>query len=202
MDMTFFLNALLAYFVIVDPIGIALIFNALTHGTPTAETRSTAYRAIVLSTVLVLFFGFFGLVLLQQLGIEMDSFKIAGGFLLFYSAFGMVVKPEQRMKKEKDQEPEDIAVFPLSIPLMAGPGCLTLTILLFSRAKEAGEGTVALIAAVFVTFLLTLISLLMAGFLARLIGKTGNSVLKRLLGVLLASLSVQFIADGVKAMLG
>jgi len=143
-----YINALIAYFVIVDPIGVSLIFNALTAGKTGAYARRMAFRAVSVSTVLVLCFGFWGVGLLSALGIEMESFKIAGGLLIFYAAFGMITKPDTPMTGKSDDLFEDISVFPLSIPLIAGPGCLTLTVLLFSDVRDRGGTFLPLVAAV------------------------------------------------------
>ncbi len=197
-----FLNALIAYFVVVDPIGVSLLFNALTEGKTISYSRKIAIRAVSLSTFLVLGFGFWGVDLLTALGIEMDSFRIAGGLLIFWAAFGMITKPNRRRDGAgEDDAYEDISVFPLSIPLIAGPGCLTLTVLLFSNVRDQGASLLPLVAAILTIMSLTLVSLLLSGRLVRLVGQTANNVFKRLLGVLLASLAIQFIADGVKGLM-
>jgi len=196
-----FISAFIAYFVIVDPIGASLIFNALTSGESASYCRRMAIRSVALSTLLVLCFGFWGVALLGTLGIEMESFKIAGGLLIFYSAFGMITQPDTDETKEKGGEYNDISVFPLSIPLIAGPGCLTLTILLFSGAREQSLSFLPLIGAVLSIYAITLVCFLFAKPLIRLVGATVNNVFKRLLGVLLASLAIQFIADGVKGLM-
>ena len=196
-----FISAIIAYFVIVDPIGASLIFNALTKGKNAAYCRKMAIRSVVLSLFLVLCFGFWGVGLLGTLGIEMESFKIAGGLLIFYSAFGMITKPDVDKDEQENQRYDDISVFPLSIPLIAGPGCLTLTILLFSNVREEHISFLPLVGAVVCIYLLTLLCFLFSKPLVRLVGTTANDVFKRLLGVLLASLAIQFIADGVKGLL-
>ena len=196
-----FISAFIAYFVIVDPIGASLIFNALTSGESTTYCRRMAIRSVALSTLLVLCFGFWGVALLSVLGIEMESFKIAGGLLIFYSAFGMITKPGTDKKKDKDEAYNDISVFPLSIPLIAGPGCLTLTILLFSDVREQSLSFLPLICAVLAIYAITLVCFLFAKPLVRLVGQTVNNIFNRLLGVLLASLAIQFIADGVKGLM-
>lgn len=193
-----FINAFIAYFVIVDPVGASLIFNALTKGKNSSYCRRMAIRSVGLSLLLVLCFGFWGVSLLSTLGIQMESFKIAGGLLIFYAAFGMITKPDTGDESEGNQNYDDISVFPLSIPLIAGPGCLTLTILLFSGVREQHISYLPLVAAVVSIYLLTLICFMFSKPLVRLVGKTANDVFKRLLGVLLASLAIQFIADGVK----
>ncbi|MFT5701233.1 MAG: multiple antibiotic resistance protein [Desulforhopalus sp.] len=196
-----FINAFIAYFVIIDPIGASLIFNALTSGESEKYSRKMAVRSVSLSTLLVLCFGFWGVSLLGTLGIEMESFKIAGGLLIFYAAFGMITKPDDEKSDESREKGEDISVYPLSIPLIAGPGCLTLTILLFSGVRDQEQSFLPLVAAVFSVYVITLISFLFAKPMARLVGTTVNNVFKRLLGVLLASLAIQFIADGVKGLM-
>ena len=196
------LNALLAYFVIVDPIGVSLIFNALTRGRTDAYCRKMAIRSVCLSTLLVVCFGLWGIDFLAILGIQMESFKIAGGLLIFYAAFGMITKAESQDGNKKITEKDDISVFPLSIPLISGPGCLTLTVLLFSKASENNESLIPLFIAIAIIYAFTLMCFLFAKTLARVVGQTINNILQRLLGVLLASLAIQFIADGVKGLMG
>ncbi|MBC2714017.1 MAG: MarC family protein [Desulfobacteraceae bacterium] len=195
-----FIKAFIAYFVIVDPVGMALIFNGLTAGKDYAYSRKMALRAVFFSIVLVLCFGFWGRDLLTVFGIEMDSFKIAGGLLIFYAAFGMITKSNDFGGGSDVME--DISVFPLSIPLIAGPGCLTLTVLLFSRVHEHNANIFPLLAAIFCVFLLTLTGMLFSKFVVKMVGETLNNLFKRLLGILLASLAVQFIADGIKGLMG
>lgn len=192
-----FLNAVVAYFVIMDPLGVSLVFNSLTSPRPASESRNIAIRATALSLFIILGFGFFGTQLLSRLGITIEAFRIAGGLLLFYSAFSMVVRPDTSSESDNFEPAGDIIVFPLSIPLIAGPGCLTLTILLFSKAGAVEGGLLSTTLAIFVILLLTLILLFLSRKIARIIGETANSIIKRLLGVLLASLAVQFIADGI-----
>ncbi len=196
------LNAFLAYFVIVDPIGVTLIFNALTNGKSESYRRKMAVRSVCLSTVLILCFGFWGRALLEVLGIQMESFKIAGGLLIFYAAFGLITKSDSVDQEQTVTEQDDISVFPLSIPMIAGPGSLTLTILLFSQAAESNNSFTPLVIAVILIYVFTLVCFLMSKVIARVMGETINNILKRLLGVLLASLAIQFIADGIKALMG
>jgi len=191
-----FLHALTSYFVIVDPIGTALIFHGLVSGAGRPYAVRMALRSVSISVAIVLLFGVFGERLLTSLGISIEALRVAGGLLLFYTAFHMITKgrtPSERRPKTLI----DISVFPLSIPLIAGPGCLTLTILLFSNPGSGSE-ILALILAVLLVFLLTLACLLAATTIKKLIGETGDDILRRLLGVLLAALAIQFIADGVK----
>jgi multiple antibiotic resistance protein len=195
MPLDIFLNAFTSYFVIIDPIGAALIFYSLTAGNSRAYALRMALRAVAISTVVILLFGLFGEVLLAKLGISIAALGVAGGLLLFFSAFEMITRtksPERSLSSESD-----ISVFPMAFPLLSGPGCLTLTILLFARPTVPGE-TMALLAAVFAITLLTLLCLFAAPRLARIIGRTGDDILRRLLGVILAALSVQFVADGIR----
>lgn len=190
-----FLHAFTSYFVIIDPIGSALIFHGLTAGGHRSYARRMAVRAVGISTVVILLFGFFGEGLLAKLGISIAALRVSGGLLLFLTAFQMVTRA-------KSAEPAfsseiDISVFPMSIPLISGPGCLTLTILLFSRTTTQGE-TASLLAAVLAINLLTFAFLLAAPWVSKLIGQTGDDILRRLLGVILAALSIQFVADGIR----
>lgn len=200
--MEILLNAVVAYFVVIDPLGVALIFNAMTADQDALECRKIAYRAVVLSLFIILGFGFLGTNLLARLGITIEAFRIAGGLLLFYTAFSMVVRPDTSPEGGEYKPSNDIVVFPLSIPLMAGPGCLTLTILLFSKAGQAEGGLFSITLAIVLILALTLITLLLSPKIAGFIGETANSIIKRLLGVLLASLAVQFIADGILGLIG
>jgi multiple antibiotic resistance protein len=202
MNLDTLLNALVAYFVIMDPLGVSLIFNGLTSDRDSSYRRSTAFRAVALSFFVVLGFGFFGASLLGRLGITMEAFRIAGGLLLFHTAFSMVVRPDQPSAGDKYKPVNDIAVFPLSFPLIAGPGCLTLTILLFSKSSETEGGLMATTLAIVILLGVMLVALLSSRRIAGIIGGTANAVIKRLLGVLLASLAVQFIADGVIGLIG
>ncbi len=197
-----FVKAFAAYFVMVDPVGSSMIFNALTNGKDDSYARRMASRAVSLSTVLVLLFGFWGVALLGALGIEMESFRIAGGLLIFYAAFGMITRPDSSGEPGQKGVFEDISVYPLTIPLIAGPGCLTLTVLLFSNARDEGASFVPLIIAILTIFTLTFFSFLFSRSLVRLVGQTVNNVFNRLLGVILASLAIQFVVDGIKGLWG
>jgi multiple antibiotic resistance protein len=200
--MEIFLKAAVAYFVMIDPLGTALVFNALTDGRDDRYRWTMASRAVVLSTLLVLFFGFWGVWLLGVLGIQMDSFRIAGGLLIFFAAFGMITGPDKSEDGREKEYFKDISVYPLTIPLIAGPGCLTLTVLLFSKVREDGTGLLPLVAAVLAIFILTYVSFVFSKVFARLVGRTVGSMFNRLLGVLLASLAIQFVADGIKGLMG
>ncbi len=198
MSLDSFLHALTSYFVIIDPVGTAVIFHSLASGGGRPYVVRMALRAVTISVVIVLLFGFFGEALLTKLGISIEALRVSGGLLLFYTAFHMITKgraPSERRNKTLI----DISVFPLSIPLIAGPGCLTLTILLFSQSSGAAE-TAGLVVALLAVYALTLVGFLASDTIKKLIGETGDDILRRLLGVILAALAIQFIADGVRQM--
>lgn len=195
MDFQVFLYAFTSFIVIVDPIGGSLLFNSLTTGKTRQKIRMLAIKSVVVSVVVVTLFAFFGESLLTQLGIKIESLRIAGGIMLFYTAFNLITAaPKYEIL---DSTSDDIFVYPMAIPLLAGPGALTMTILLFSSAKTMTE-TVSTILALGLTYAVALMSLLLATRLSSFLGKTGNDVIRRLMGVLLAALAVQFVADGVK----
>lgn len=192
-----FLHALTSYFVIIDPLGAAIIFYALTDGKGRSYSRTMAVKSIAVSTCIILAFGFFGEVLLTRLGISIESLRVAGGLLLFYTAFHMITGSDSHQQSGSIQGLTDISVYPMSIPLLSGPGCLTLTILLFSGATGTAE-MVAVVGAALIINTITLVSFLFAGTVMRCIGGTGDDIIKRLFGVLLAALAIQFIADGIR----
>lgn len=190
MDITTYVSALVALFVIIDPIGMALIFHSLVD--KDASRSKVAVKACLISAVLLILFGNFGEQLLARLAISIDAFKVSGGIFLFYTAFRMVTSS---LKFEKGVTEGDVSVFPLSIPLLAGPGSLTVCILLFSSAASA-SAKLSVVGAVLTIYLLTCILMLMSKNVKRVVGVTGDEVLKRFLGMLLGALAVQFIMDG------
>lgn len=196
MDFTIFLKALTGFFVIIDPIGAALVFHSLVPENENKHRKVMAIKAAVISTVLLIVFGNYGEPLLHQLGISIESLRIAGGLLLFYIAFNMVI---QDSGTEKVAEMKDISVFPMSIPMLAGPGSLTLAILLFSDATSF-KGNLSITLAILAVLLLTFVLMITSDYLKKIIGHTGDEILRRFLGVLLAALSIQFIYDGIANM--
>jgi multiple antibiotic resistance protein len=199
---TLFVTAFAGYFVIVDPLGVSLIFHALTDGHRRSYAVSMAIKSVLISLALVSVFGLFGKTVLEALHIGMDAFRIAGGILLFHTAFGMIVHPDDKANpKLHGDEPRDISVYPLSIPMIAGPGALTFTVLEFSDTPHTLPALTALFGAIILVYGITLITFLTSTRLIRIAGHTANSVFKRLLGLLLASLAIQFIIDGVTAVL-
>ena len=194
MDISIYLHALTALFVIIDPIGAALIFNALTSNARQKYRTTMAIKAVIISGTTLLLFGNYGEVFFAHLGININSLRISGGLLLFYTAFNMITNSLGFSSKGNE---DDISVFPMSIPMLAGPGTLTLSILLFSHTSSL-SGTIAVSAAIISILSLTLLFMLVSKYLKKIIGKTGDEILKRFLGVILAALAIQFVFDGIK----
>jgi multiple antibiotic resistance protein len=201
-----FLYAAVALFVIIDPVGTAIIFAALTTHDDAAKRRTIARRASVISFLVLLVFGLAGEKLLRLLGIGIPALQIAGGALLFLSAKDMVTaKGELRASSEErsaaSESTEDISVFPLAIPLIAGPGGMTTMVLLHAKAGGQPGAVLANALALAAMIAATLVSMLGARRLARLMGTTGASVVGRVLGILVAALAAQFIIEGTQAAL-
>ncbi len=196
-------SALVTFLVIIDPPGCAPIFASLTRGTPPAHRRSMAIRSVVIAWLILMFFALLGRPLLQWLGISLASFRIAGGIMLFFIALDMVFerRTERREKRaeaiEGTPEAEDISVFPMAIPMITGPGSIASAMLWVSRAENIGA-VALVIAAITVVMLITLLTLLAAGPLMRLIGEKVEAMITRILGVILAALAAQFVIDGLK----
>jgi len=196
-------SALVTFLVIIDPPGCVPIFASLTRGATAAHRRAMAIRSAVIAWAVLMFFALLGKPMLHALGISLASFRIAGGIMLFFIALDMVFerRTERREKRAEEIEgtpdAEDISVFPMAIPMIAGPGSIASAMLWVSRAE--GPSQVALVlAAITVVVALTLISLLAAGPLMRLMGERIEAMITRILGVILAALATQFIVDGLK----
>jgi multiple antibiotic resistance protein len=196
-------SALATFLVIIDPPGCAPIFASLTRGATAAQRRSMAIRSSVIAWAVLMFFALLGKPMLHALGINLASFRIAGGIMLFFIALDMVFerRTERREKRaeeiQRTPEVEDISVFPMAIPMIAGPGSIASAMLWVSRADMPVQIAVVL-AAITVVMLLTLLTLLAAGPLMRLIGEKIEAMITRILGVILAALATQFIVDGLK----
>src|SRR5919112_1377410 len=196
-------SALVTFLVIIDPPGCAPIFASLTRGVPAAHRRAMAIRSALIAWAILMFFALLGRPMLEALGISLASFRIAGGILLFYIAVEMVFeKRTERRERRADSiegtpEAEDISVFPMAMPMIAGPGSIASAMLWVSRAETPVHVSIVL-AAITVVMALTLITLLAAGPLMRLIGQRIEAVITRILGVILAALAAQFVIDGLK----
>ena len=198
----FVFNSFVTLVVVVDPIGLAPIFAALTRGYPEKRKRETAIRGTALGAAILFLFALAGDVLLGALGIGLPAFRIAGGALLFLLALDMVlarpsgVRSRTVREQEEESYEQDISVFPLATPLLAGPGAIT-TVLLYTGGRDPLEVAVFM-AVLVVVLLLVLASLLFASRIMDLFGETGANVFSRVLGVLLAALAVQFVLDGIR----
>lgn len=199
MDYTAFFTAFITLFVIIDPIGLAPMFVALTKGEETTHRRGIAIRATLIAGVLLVLFGLFGEAVLGFAGISMPAFRIAGGILLFLTALDMLFERRSERRKGQASAANDPSVFPLATPLIAGPGSIATMILLTGEA--GGDwAVIGLVMLVLVAvLLLVLLAFMSAGLLERALGTTGTNVVSRLLGMLLAALSVQFVVDGITA---
>ena len=198
-DTAFLITAFATLFVIVDPPGLTPIFVALTQGMENARRRAIALRACICAAVILILFAAFGEKLLGVIGISMHAFRISGGILLFLTALDMLFeRRSQRRKTRADEDDhDDPSIFPLAIPLLAGPGAIASVILLAGQQPGwVGYGIV--IGCTLVVLVLVFLCFLTAGFIERILGKTGLIVVTRLFGMLLAALSVQFVLDGLK----
>ncbi|MFK3890559.1 MarC family protein [Sphingomonas sp. NPDC079357] len=196
-----FVSSFITLFVIIDPPGCAPIFAGLTAGATAAHRRAMAIRAVTVAAGILLVFALAGEPLLHALGIELASFRIAGGVMLFLIALEMVFEKrtqrrEDRAAKITEEEADDVSIFPMAMPMIAGPGSIASVMLLTARSHGI-EQTAVVMAALAANLLLMLIALLAAGPLMRVLGVKIEAVITRLLGVLLAALAVQFVIDGV-----
>jgi multiple antibiotic resistance protein len=197
-----FVSAFLTFFVVIDPPGCAPIYAGLTKGVAAPHRRAMAVRAVLYAALILLVFALFGEDLLRGLGISLSSFRIAGGIMLFLIALEMVF--ERRTQRREDRaaqvaadEVEDVSVFPMAMPMIAGPGSIASVMLLMAR-NDGIERSLVILAALGAILLLTLAALLAAGPIMRFLGARIEAVITRLLGVLLAALAVQFVIDGLQ----
>jgi multiple antibiotic resistance protein len=197
-----FVSSFITFFVVIDPPGCAPIFAGLTAGTNAVHRRAMALRAVFVAALILLGFALFGEALLHGLGISLNAFKIAGGIMLFLIALEMVFEKRTARRETRAQEVsadpahDDISVFPMGIPMIAGPGSIASVMLLMARTDGLDRSLVVL-SALAAILILTLASLLAAGWLMRLMGKRLEAMLTRLLGVILAALAAQFVIDGI-----
>jgi multiple antibiotic resistance protein len=197
-----FVSAFVTLLVVIDPPGCAPIFAGLTRDATAAQRRGMAIRASLVAAGILLFFGLLGEDLLKTLGISLAAFRIAGGIMLFLIALDMVFERRTQRREsraqevEADPEHDDVSVFPMAIPMIAGPGSIASIMLLMARSDGLDESLIVL-AALAAVLVLTLVSLLAAGWLMRLLGHRTEAMLTRLLGVILAALAAQFVIDGI-----
>jgi multiple antibiotic resistance protein len=197
-----FVSAFVTFLVVIDPPGCAPIFAALTGGATPVHRRAMAIRSVLIASGILLFFGLLGEDLLRVLGISLSAFRIAGGIMLFLIAIDMVFEKrterrENRAQEVSASEAEDVSVFPMAIPMIAGPGSIASVMLLMARSDGLPESLIVL-GALIATLLLTLVALLAAGPLMRLMGHRMEAMITRILGVVLAALAAQFVIDGIE----
>ncbi|WP_109808163.1 MarC family protein [Sphingosinithalassobacter portus] len=198
-----FISSLATFFVVIDPPGCAPIYAGLTAGASARERVSMAVRAVVVSAAILLVFALVGEQLLGALGISLDAFRIAGGIMLFLIAIDMVFEKRAQRREDRAQkiletpEVEDVSIFPMAMPMIAGPGSIASIMLLMARS-EGTEQSLVVLGAMLTILVLTLVALIAAGPLMRLLGAKIEAVITRLLGVLLAALATQFVIDGLR----
>ena len=202
-----FISAFITFFVVIDPPGCAPIYASLTQGATAQQRRSMAIRASFIAAAILFIFALFGEDLLGALHIELDSFRIAGGIMLFLIALDMVFEKRTQRREERAQkiietpEIEDVSVFPMAMPRIAGPGSIASVMLLMSQ-NEGLDRSLVVLGALAAVLLLTLIALVAAGPIMRAVGQKTEAVITRLLGVLLGALAAQFVIDGLRASFG
>lgn len=196
-------NAFVTILVTIDPPGLAPLFLAVTRGMNREQRVQVSIRASIIAFAVLALFAIAGAAILKVFGITLPAFRVAGGFLLFFIAFEMVFEKRQD-RKEKISDVaitrdhiHNIAAFPLAIPLIAGPGAISATVLL-SGSFQGWTGQLALVLIILACLALTYLVFILAERIDRFLGQTGRSILTRLLGVILAALAVQFVADGIK----
>jgi len=201
MDHSQIISSFVALFVIIDPIGLAPLFVALTKGMDAAHRRAIAIRACLIGLALLLLFGVAGEAVLKFMGISMPAFRIAGGILLFLTALDMLFERRTQRRRNQASAADDPSVFPLATPLIAGPGAITTIILLTDKASGSLAAELVIFAVLAVVIGLVMAAFLLAGLFERALGETGINVVTRLLGMLLAALSVQFVVDGIETLI-
>lgn len=202
----FVTSALVTLFVIIEPIALVPVFLGLTHGFSPDQRAQVAWRACLIAFVILSACAFFGDWVLRKLGISLPAFRIAGGLLVFWIAFEMVFGLRASRKGQVAQAIDkehivNVAAFPLAIPLLAGPGAITATMLIAGQADGNPALMTALIGVLALVMLATWVCLLLAERVDKLLGTLGNVVVSRLLGIILAALAVQFVIDGIRAVI-
>ncbi len=199
-----FISAFVTFFVVIDPPGCAPIFASLTGGAPASHRRTMALRATLVAALILYLFAIFGEAFLGALGISLDAFRVAGGVMLFLIALEMVFekRTERRTHRAEDVKAdpghEDISIFPMAIPMIAGPGSIASVMLL--TAKSSGiEQSLVVLSALGLVLLVNLGALLAAGPLMKALGHRVEAMITRVLGVVLAALAAQFVIDGLRA---
>lgn len=198
-------NALVTILVTISPHSLAPLFLVVTRGMDRRQRAQVALRSSIIATGVLALFALFGTAILATFGITVAAFRLAGGLLLFYIAFEMIFERREQRREASAETAitkdmiQNIAAFPLAVPLIAGPGTISATIILADRFGHAG-GRATLIPVIALAVLMTWAVFMLAERIDKFLGQTGRSILTRLLGMLLAALAVQFVADGVRAL--
>ncbi len=204
MEIGLFVSTLVSLFVVIDPIGTSAVFATLTQDMPETEQRRIALRAVIISITILVLFGLIGRAILDYMHVSLPAFRVAGGLLLFVTAFRMIMgfHDPDHLKSGKSvyKDVSNIAIFPLAIPFLAGPGVITATLMFMTEAKTF-SGHAIVIFSIIIIQMLALASMWGAGRLGRIFGPGGKGIIARVMGILLAAMAVQFIADGVKALM-
>lgn len=203
--MLFTIQAFVTFFTIIDPVGLAPVVIGLTAHMGEAQRRTIVTRSIVISAIIIAFFAIVGRFLLDRLGINLYAFNIAGGVLLFLVSVDMLFgrasgARETQTEEEEAMSREDISVFPLAIPMIAGPGTIATTILYVDQAASSSSSILNMLsvaAAIISALLVAWLVMRSSMWIVNYVGKTGILVLSRILGILLAALAIQFILNGI-----
>jgi len=190
----------LTVFIVVDPFGIVPVFISLTAGMPQAKRRATVLKAVIAAFAVLSLFIFTGNAILRFLGIQPGSFFIAGGILMFIVSIDLLLGKPGRTKtsgEEGSEGREEVSIFPLAIPMLAGPGAITTVLLYASEAKLPGLILPVLAGSAALALGIAAATMLLSSFFLRVLGKTGVSVIERIMGIVLTGLSVQFVYDGL-----
>ncbi|NTX08425.1 NAAT family transporter [Myxococcus sp. CA051A] len=200
-----FLVALPAIFFVVDPIGVVPLFLAMTSGDTKEKIRRTAMRACLVACGLMTFFALFGTIIFKVFGVSLGAFRVAGGILLLITALDMLrARPSAtRTTPTEEQEgavKEDVAIVPLAIPLLSGPGAIATAMVLMARGNSM-TATLPVLAAIILTFVASYFILRASGLVQRVLRQSGVAIVERVMGLILAAIAVQFIADGAKELM-
>lgn len=207
MNVDLFLSAFITFFVVIDPPGCAPIYASLTKGANAHQRRSMAIRATLVASGILLVFALFGEKLLGALHIELQSFRVAGGIMLFLIALDMVFEKRTERREKRAQEImetpeiEDVSVFPMAMPMIAGPGSIA-TVMLLMAQNDGLNRAVTILGALAGVLVLTLLAMLAAGPIMKVLGHKAEAVITRLLGVLLGALAAQLVIDGLRQSFG
>jgi len=197
-------STFVSLFVVVDPIGTSAVFAAVTDHMSEGERRQIALRAVTTAVLLLVFFNFAGQALLNYMHVSLPAFRVAGGLLLFVTAFRMIMgfhDPDQlHSEKSAYKDRSNVAIFPLAIPLLAGPGVMTASLMFSTEAQGALQHSMVVFSIIIVQ-VLALLSMWGAAKLDRIFGPSGKGIIARVMGVLLAAMAVQFVSDGIKILI-